>query len=93
LEQDCNDWRYLVIMFNPLVEDLTHLKDTDLDSRINDLNKKYSIAMRLGNGSVGMQIAVVLDQLREEVQRRQIEASKKLMSKQNKDLDNLINVG
>jgi hypothetical protein len=80
-------------MFNPLVEDLTHLKDTDLDSRMNDLNKKYSIAMRLGNGSVGMQIAVVLDQLREEVQRRQIEASKKLMSKQNKDLDNLINVG
>lgn len=80
-------------MFNPLIEDLTHLKDTDLDSRMNDLNKKYSIAMRLGNGSVGMQIAVVLDQLREEVQRRQIEASKKLMSKQNKDLDNLINVG
>jgi hypothetical protein len=80
-------------MFNPLVEDLTHLKDTDLDSRMNDLNKKYSIAMRLGNGSVGMQIAVVLDQLREEIQRRQIEANKKLMSKQNKDLDNLINVG
>ena len=80
-------------MFNPLVEDLTHLKDTDLDSRMTDLNKKYSIAMRLGNGSVAMQIAVVLEQIRDEVQRRQIESSKKLLQKQNKDLDDLINVG
>lgn len=80
-------------MFNPLVEDLTRLKDTELDSRMTDLNKKYSIAMRMGNGSVGQQIAVVLEQLRDEIQRRQLEASKKLMSKQNKDLDDLINVG
>ena len=80
-------------MFNPLVEDLTHLKDTELDSRMTDLNKKYSIAMRLGNGGVAMQIAVVLEQLREEIQRRQIESSKKLLQKQNKDLDDLINVG
>lgn len=80
-------------MFNPLVEDLTHLKDPDLDSKMTDLNKKYSIAMRLGNGSVAMQIAVVLEQLRDEVQRRQIESSKKLLQKQNKDLDDLINVG
>ena len=80
-------------MFNPLVEDLTHLKDTELDSKMTDLNKKYSIAMRLGNGSVAMQIAVVLEQLREEIQRRQIESSKKLLQKQNKDLDDLINVG
>jgi hypothetical protein len=58
-----------------------------------DLNKKYSIAMRLGNGSVAMQIAVVLEQIRDEVQRRQIESSKKLLQKQNKDLDDLINVG
>ena len=80
-------------MFNPLLEDLTHLKDVDLDSRITDLNKKYSIAMRMGNGAVGMQIAVVLEQLRAEVQRRQVEATKKLLQKQNKDLDDLINVG
>lgn len=80
-------------MFNPLVDNLTTLKDTDLDARMTDLNKKYSIAMRLGNGSVGMQIAVVLEQLRDEVQRRQVESSKKLLQKQNKDLDDLINVG
>ena len=80
-------------MFNPLLEDLTTLKDTELDTRTNDLNKKYGIAMRMGNGGVAMQIAVVLEALRDEVQRRQLEASKKLMQKQNKDLDGLINVG
>ena len=80
-------------MFNPLLEDLTSLKDGDLDSRMSDLNKKYSIAMRMGNGGVAMQIAVVLEQLRDEIMRRQQEASKKLLQKQNKDLDDLINVG
>jgi hypothetical protein len=80
-------------MFNPLLEDLTKLKDTDLESKISDLNKKYSIAMRMGNGDVGQQIAMTLDAFRMETQRRQIEATKKLLEKQNKDLDGLINVG
>jgi hypothetical protein len=80
-------------MFNPLLEDLTTLKDTELDTRTNDLNKKYGIAMRTGNGALAQQVAIVIEALREETARRQFEANKKLMSKQNKDLDNLINVG
>lgn len=80
-------------MFNPLLEDLTALKDADLESRMSDLNKKYNIAMRMGGSAVGMQIAVVLEALRDEISRRQYEASKKLLQKQNKDLDDLINVG
>ena len=80
-------------MFNPLMEDLTHLKDVDLDSKISDLNKKYGIALKIGNSAIAMQIAVALESLRDEVQRRQYEANKKLMQKQNKDLDGLINVG
>lgn len=80
-------------MFNPLLDDLTALKDVDLESRMSDLNKKYNIAMRMGNSAVGQQIAVVLEALRDEMSRRQYEASKKLLQKQNKDLDDLINVG
>jgi hypothetical protein len=80
-------------MFNPLLEDLTRLKDTEIDSRINDLNKKYNIAMRMGNSAIAQQIAVVIEALRDENTRRQYEASKKLLQKQNKDLDDLINVG
>jgi hypothetical protein len=80
-------------MFNPLLEDLTAIKDIDLESRMVDLNKKYSIALRTGNGMLAQQVAVVIEAIREETLRRQREATKKLLQKQNKDLDDLINVG
>ena len=47
----------------------------------------------MGNGTLAFQISVVIESLREETTRRQNEAIKKLMQKQNKDLDGLINVG
>jgi hypothetical protein len=80
-------------MFNPLLEDLTLIKDVELESRMVDLNKKYSIALRTGNGMLAQQVAVVIEAVREETLRRQREATKKLLQKQNKDLDDLINGG
>jgi hypothetical protein len=80
-------------MFNPLLEDLTLIKDVELESRMVDLNKKYGIALRTGNGMLAQQVAVVIEAIREETLRRQREATKKLLQKQNKDLDDLINVG
>jgi hypothetical protein len=80
-------------MFNPLLEDFSQLKDQDLENRMADINKKYNIALRTGNSGLAMQITVVMEALREETARRQAEATKKLMQKQNKDLDGLINVG
>jgi hypothetical protein len=80
-------------MFNPLLDDFSHLKDTELDEKITNLNKKYSIALRTGNGALANQIIVVLNSLREELLRRQAEASKRLLQRQDKDLDGLINVG
>jgi TRAP-type mannitol/chloroaromatic compound transport system substrate-binding protein len=80
-------------MFNPLLEDLTQVKDQELESRMTDLNKKYNIALRMGNSAIAMQIVVVLESIKQEILRRQHEASKKLLAKQNKDLDGLINIG
>ena len=80
-------------MFNPLIDDLSRFKDEELTSQINDLTKKYNIATRLGNGSVAHQIIVVIEMLRSEAAKRQHDAAKKLLEKQNKDLDGLINVG
>jgi hypothetical protein len=80
-------------MFNPLLDDLSKLSDADLESRVGDLNRKYNIALRSGNGELTRQVAMVIDALREETLRRQHEATKKLISKQNKDLDGLINIG
>jgi hypothetical protein len=80
-------------MFNPLLEDLTQIKDADLEAKMSDLNRKYNIALRMGNGAVAHQIAVVIEAVRDETMRRQHEATKKLLAKQSKDLDGLINVG
>lgn len=80
-------------MFNPLLEDFSQLKDQDLENRMAEINKKYNIALKTGNSGLVMQIVMVMDALREETSRRQAEATKKLMQKQNKDLDGLINVG
>ena len=79
-------------MYNPLLEDLTQLKDTELESKIADLNKKYMMALRLGNGMAAEQIVVILDAMKFEGQRRQAEAMKRLAQNQNKDLDKLINI-
>ena len=80
-------------MFHPLLNDLTQLKDAELENRMSDLNKKYNIALRSGNGALAQQVAIILEALRDEGTRRQAEATKKLLQKQNKDLDGLINVG
>lgn len=80
-------------MFNPLLDDLSHFKDSELDEKITDLNKKYNIALRMGNSGIAMQIAISLEAFKTEVVRRQQEASKKLLDKQKKDLDGLINIG
>jgi hypothetical protein len=79
-------------MFHPLLGNPQDLKDQELDAKIFDLTKKYYIASSLGQGAAANQIVIALDMYREEQQRRQYEATKNLMKKQDKDLDDLINV-
>jgi hypothetical protein len=80
-------------MFNPLLGDLSKLKNEDLDNKIFDLTKKYYIAMRLGQGSAAQQIALNLDAHKSELQQRQFRSLKDLNKKsQDTGLDDLINV-
>jgi hypothetical protein len=80
-------------MFNPLLPDLSKLKDQELDERIFDLTKKYSIALRLGNGNAAQQIVLNLDAYKTEQQQRQYNANKELENKnKNSGMDDLINV-
>ncbi len=74
------------------MQDVAQLKDSELEARITDLNKKYSIALRV-NGALAMQIAIILAELRDETSRRSSEAMNKMLQKQNKDLGKLINIG
>lgn len=77
-------------MFNPLVEDLTKLKDTELDERISSLGRKYMIASRTMGGGVLIQIATLLEQYKNEQIRRQTKAMADLAKKTDKNLDGLI---
>jgi len=78
-------------MFNPLIPDLSNLKNDDIDNKIVELMKKYSIAARSGQGMVCNQIAVILEMYKQEQGKRYQESLKKL-SNQNKNLDDFINV-
>lgn len=79
-------------MYNPLIGSFSKLKDSDIENKIIDLTKKYSIAARTGNSSLCEQICVILEAYREEQSRRYLEASRKLAKNKNSDLDDLINV-
>lgn len=79
-------------MFHPLADSPKNLKDSELESKINELNKKYFIASNLGQREAASQMAMILEMYREEQIRRQSAATDKLVKKQNKDLDDLINV-
>lgn len=79
-------------MYHPLIDNYTLLKDADLEKKILDLTKKYHIAARLGQGTACQQILIILETYKEELQKRQNNSLKSAVDKQNKDLDDLINV-
>lgn len=78
-------------MFNPLVPDLSKIKNDDLELKITDLMKKFTIAARCGQGSVCVQINVLLEAYREE-QRRRFDLESQKLAQKNKNLNDLINV-
>lgn len=74
---------------HPLINDLSSLKDNEIENKISELSKKYFSTY---NPDLKSQIAMVIDTYREEMnKRRQIEYQK-MMQTHNKDLDKLINV-
>jgi hypothetical protein len=80
-------------MFNPLLPDLSKIKDQDLDNKIFELTKKYSLAMRLGQGGVAQQIVLNLDAYKMEQNQRHVRAQQMLAEKsKDSGLDDLINV-
>jgi hypothetical protein len=74
---------------HPFQDDLTQLKDTELDQRLQEITKKYFIAQRLGNYQLLTQIGFFVNIYKEEQSRRYSEKFKKDIDG---DLDQLINV-
>ena len=75
-------------MFHPLEGDLSLLKDTEIEQKLIDLNKKYYAAARMGSRDLLTQLSTFITIYRDELSNRY---ARKL--KQNDDdLDQLINV-
>lgn len=79
-------------MFNPLLPDLSTLKNEDVDNKITELMQKYFMASRFGQSGVMQQISVILQAYKDEQFRRQQAANKKLLQNQNQDLDEFIKI-
>ena len=78
-------------MFNPLLQDLTTLKNEDVDNKITELMQKYMIAARSGQGGVCNQIGVILEAYKDEQRRRTLLATQKA-SQSSRNLDDYINI-
>jgi len=76
-------------MFHPFEGNPQDLSDTDLESKIQDLTKKYHTAYRLGKPELLTQITTFITIYRNEMSRRNRE---KLKTQLDGDLDQLINV-
>lgn len=74
---------------HPLIEDLSSLKDAEVENKIQELSRKYFMTHNIG---VQMQIASILDQYKEELSNRRRREMEKMMSNRDKGLDKLINV-
>jgi hypothetical protein len=74
---------------HPLVNDLSGLKDAELEAKINDLTRKYFMSY---NPGVQAQMVAVLDSYKEELDKRRRAEYDKMMNNRDKGLDKLINI-
>lgn len=74
---------------HPLVDDLSSLKDGELEAKINELTRKYFMVR---NPGVQAQMVAILDSYKEELSKRRQRDYENMMNNRDKGLDKLINV-
>ncbi len=77
-------------MEHPLIGDISELTLEDLSSRISDLNKKLTIAQRIGNAHLCNQLRMALESFQNTYQNKLRESQKKNTS--GIDFDSIINI-
>lgn len=76
-------------MIHPLAEDFSTLKDAEIESKIQELSRKYWQAT---NPNVQTQITLFLDLYNEELRSRRAKLWQQQYQNRDKGLDNLIKV-
>jgi len=74
---------------HPLITNLSELKTSEIESKINDLTKKY---FSTSSYELQHQITLVLETYKQELSVRRHAEWQQMMENRNKNLDNLINV-
>lgn len=77
------------VSFNPLLDDLSGLTESELVAKISDLTRRY---YQTSNPQVQAQIITFLDMFRQEQQRRALKQREEQDNNDDSDLDNLINI-
>ncbi len=75
---------------HPLMENTKSLKDSELETKIQELSRKYFQAAR--NPAPQHQVLVMLESYKEELAVRRSKMWEEISQKRDTDLDNLINV-
>ena len=77
------------MFFHPLEGELDSLKDSEIEQKLQDLTKKYSIAARSGNRQLLTQVETFVTIYRNELSKRYLTKNR---GPEDNDLDRLINV-
>lgn len=76
-------------MIHPLAEDFSQLKDLEVETKLQDLSKKY---WQTNNPAVRQQISIFIELYKMELSSRRAKLVEQQYQKRDKDLDKLINV-
>ena len=76
-------------MIHPLAEDFSQLKDLEVETKLQDLSKKY---WQTNNPAVRQQISIFIELYKMELSSRRSKLVEQQYQKRDKDLDKLINV-
>jgi hypothetical protein len=76
-------------MFYPFEQNLSELKDNELEEKVQELTKKYYQASRLGKPELLTQISTFVTMYKDELSKRYYQRTQ---TELNGDLDQLINV-
>ena len=76
-------------MFHPLEGDISALSDSELNTKLSELNKKYYTAARLGNKQLLTQLQTFVTIYRDVITRREVSAK---YNNNDTDLYQLINM-
>ena len=76
-------------MFHPLGEDLSQLKDNEVEEKLQELTRKYFLAARMGKPEMLTQLSTFVTIYKEELSKRLLA---KTQGTYDTDLNTLINV-